>query len=56
MHTHPLPHRPDIVVTDFDGRGTFLIIEVRTFDGLSALRGITVNAGRPTPPCALYFL
>ena len=32
MHTHPLPHRPDIVVTDFDGRGTFLIIEVRTFD------------------------
>mgnify|MGYP007125875359 CR=1 FL=1 len=35
MATHPLPHRPDIVVEGFDGPGSYLIIEVRTFDAAS---------------------
>jgi len=35
MATHPLPHRPDIVIEGFDGPGTYLIIEVRTFDAAS---------------------
>jgi hypothetical protein len=33
-----LPHSPDLVLVDFDGRGTFTLIEVKTFDVAGASR------------------
>ena len=32
LDVHPLPHRPDLILTDLDGPGTFTIIDVKTLD------------------------
>ena len=39
LETHPsLRHRPDLILTDLDGPGTFTLVDVKTLDAAGASR------------------
>ena len=46
MVAHPIAHRPDAVVRDFDGAGTWLLIDIKTLDAAGTTHITTHHTDR----------